>query len=245
MFPQKHACDFLGSPVTTCKSKKLSRTACMDLIQGRLQTAKRSSRNVTRGADTSDRGISRRQNHQNVANLCKILFILIALQSRPCKKTLCLHSVQQSIFLDTRMIRLTWKNMITSPFPFLPSSPGIQSCTLMSLLQKNHAVLLKCLWKRTCAVNKTLDFFHQPSTLQSQTDIFNFRLLLYTVEVTATQNLKFKSIQHPWKPPIECKPLIDTSYHIQQRLELKYFHFAQFLLNAHQAAHRPRKSENW
>ena len=33
------------------------------------------------------------------------------------------------------------------------------------------------------------------------------------------------------------KPLINTSYRIQHRLELKYFHFAQFLLNAHRAAH--------
>ena len=43
---------------------------------------------------------------------------------------------------------------------------------------------------------------------------------------------------------LEHKPLIDTSYRILHRLELKYFHFAQFLLNAHRAAHRPRKSEN-
>ena len=35
---------------------------------------------------------------------------------------------------------------------------------------------------------------------------------------------------------LERKPLINTSYCIQHRLELKYFHFAQFLLNAHQAA---------
>ena len=43
---------------------------------------------------------------------------------------------------------------------------------------------------------------------------------------------------------LEHKPLINTSYCIRHRLELKYFHFAQFLLNAHRAAHRPRKSEN-
>ena len=36
---------------------------------------------------------------------------------------------------------------------------------------------------------------------------------------------------------LERKPLIDTSCHIRHRLELKYFHFAQFSLNAHQAAH--------
>ena len=43
---------------------------------------------------------------------------------------------------------------------------------------------------------------------------------------------------------LERKPLIDTSYRIRHRLELNLFHFAQFLLIAHQAAHRPRKSEN-
>ena len=65
-FPKKDECDFLGSPVTIYKSKKMSQTDCIDLIQGQWQTTKRLSRNVTRGADTSDCGISRRQNHQNV-----------------------------------------------------------------------------------------------------------------------------------------------------------------------------------
>ena len=40
------------------------------------------------------------------------------------------------------------------------------------------------------------------------------------------------------------KPLINTPYRILHRLELKYFHFAQFLLNAHGAAHQPPNSEN-
>ena len=44
---------------------------------------------------------------------------------------------------------------------------------------------------------------------------------------------------------LERKPLINTSYHIRHRLELKYFHLAQFFLYAHRAAHPPRKSENW
>ena len=44
---------------------------------------------------------------------------------------------------------------------------------------------------------------------------------------------------------LERKPLINTSYCILHRLGLKYFHYAQFLLNAHQTAHWPRKSENW
>ena len=43
---------------------------------------------------------------------------------------------------------------------------------------------------------------------------------------------------------IDRKPLIDTSYRIRHRLELKYFQLAQFLLNASRAAHQPRKSEN-
>ena len=42
---------------------------------------------------------------------------------------------------------------------------------------------------------------------------------------------------------LEHKPLIDTSDSIQHRLELKYFHLAQFLLIAHQAAHQPQKHE--
>ena len=41
-----------------------------------------------------------------------------------------------------------------------------------------------------------------------------------------------------------AKPLIDKSYRIRHRWELPYFHFSQVLLNAHLAAHRPRKSEN-
>ena len=43
---------------------------------------------------------------------------------------------------------------------------------------------------------------------------------------------------------LQGRALIDTSCSIRHRLELKYFHLAQFLLNAHQAAHRPRNSEN-
>ena len=43
---------------------------------------------------------------------------------------------------------------------------------------------------------------------------------------------------------LERKPLINTSYGIRHGLELKYFHFAQFLLVAHWAAYWPRKSEN-
>ena len=44
---------------------------------------------------------------------------------------------------------------------------------------------------------------------------------------------------------LERKPMIDKSYCILHRLELKYFHLAHFLLNAQRAAHLPRKSENW
>ena len=38
---------------------------------------------------------------------------------------------------------------------------------------------------------------------------------------------------------LDCKPFINAYYHIQHRLELKYF------LHAGQEAHRPQKSENW
>ena len=39
---------------------------------------------------------------------------------------------------------------------------------------------------------------------------------------------------------LNCKPVIDICYRILHRLELKYFHYAQFLLNARRAAHQPR-----
>ena len=76
---------------------------------------------------------------------------------------------------------------------------------------------------------------------------------VYHSSYLATCN-KFFSIQdcHTWTFQVEYQgqteflntslhliALIFTSYCIQHRLELKYFHFAQFLLNAHQAAHLP------
>ena len=46
---------------------------------------------------------------------------------------------------------------------------------------------------------------------------------------------------------LDSKPFIDTCYLIEHRLELKYFHFAQFILNPHRAAHRRKVSfcEDW
>ena len=44
--------------------------------------------------------------------------------------------------------------------------------------------------------------------------------------------------QTPNSNILERKPLIDTPYCFQHRLDLKYFHFTQFLLNARRAAHR-------
>ena len=44
---------------------------------------------------------------------------------------------------------------------------------------------------------------------------------------------------------LDSKPFIDTCCHIGYRLELKYLHFVQFLLNAHWAADWPHKSEKW
>ena len=43
---------------------------------------------------------------------------------------------------------------------------------------------------------------------------------------------------------LDRKSFICISSSIGHRLELKYFHFAQFLLNPHRAAHLPQKSEN-
>ena len=44
---------------------------------------------------------------------------------------------------------------------------------------------------------------------------------------------------------LDSKPAIDRSFHIGHGLELNGFHFAQFLLNARQAAYQPRQNENW
>ena len=44
---------------------------------------------------------------------------------------------------------------------------------------------------------------------------------------------------------LKRKPSINTSHCNQHLLELKYFHLTQFLLNPHQAAQQPWKSENW
>ena len=43
----------------------------------------------------------------------------------------------------------------------------------------------------------------------------------------------------------DCKLFINTWYRVGYRLELNFFLFAQFLLAAHQAGHRPQKRENW
>ena len=64
--------------------------------------------------------------------------------------------------------------------------------------------------------------------LPPATDFFciqDFRSLIVQVEYQGqTRNTRI----------LERKPLIKTSYCIQHRLELKYFHFTQFLLNAAQ-----------
>ena len=44
---------------------------------------------------------------------------------------------------------------------------------------------------------------------------------------------------------LERKPMIDTSYRIRHRLELKYFHFAQFLLNWQCSWSSLSTSEKW
>ena len=65
-------------------------------------------------------------------------------------------------------------------------------------------------WETHCAVNRTLDFFHPSSILQSQQDIYNFPHLLYTAEVTATQSQKFKLISHLQKPHVDDMQTIQS-----------------------------------
>ena len=69
---------------------------------------------------TSDHGVYRRLNHQNLVNSKKISCIMIALKSKQWYKTLCLPSAQQSIILDERIIRLAWKNHDYPSFSLLP-----------------------------------------------------------------------------------------------------------------------------
>ena len=52
-----------------------------------------------------------------------------------------------------------------------------------------------------------------------------------------------KQYQNTWKQTYDQYILI-WSYNIQHRLELKFFHFAQFLLNAHRAKHLLRKLDD-
>ena len=57
----------------------------------------------------------------------------------------------------------------------------------MTLLQKIHEFFSRAFENTLVLWTELLDLFHLSSPLQSQTDIFNFRVLLYTVEVKATQ----------------------------------------------------------
>ena len=168
-------------------------------MQGQWQTAKRLSRNVTRWADISDRGISRRQNHQNVVNLKKTLFILIALKSRQLpdngsKTFVCLqYNNQWSIVLDARMTTLTWKNhdYLSFSLSFLESKHSVvynhvNKCLFYKRFMQ-FWVLLKSLWISTCAVNRTLHYFHLSSTLQS-------RPLLYKTSAETTYYLCAKAV---------------------------------------------------
>ena len=63
-----------------------------------------------------------------------------------------------------------------------------------------------------------------------------YTIILDSKPVTDTGQTRYTII-------LDSKPVTDTCNLIGHGLELK--DLAQFLLNAHRAAHRPQKSENW
>ena len=69
--------------------------------------------------------------------------------------------------------------------------------------------------------------------LQPATDFFVVQDCRYWIVLVQYQGKKRNT------RILERKPLTNTSYQIQHRLELKYFHFAQCLVNTHRAAHQP------
>ena len=71
--------------------------------------------------------------------------------------------------------------------------------------------------------------------------IFSIKLWIAQVEYQGIQG------QTRYAGILDCRPFIITCYHIGHKLELKYFLFTQFLLNAHDraTAHQSRKCENW
>ena len=56
----------------------------------------------------------------------------------------------------------------------------------------------------------------------------NFNLKLNWFFCIQNCNSWIFQVEYQGQRILECKPLIDTSYSIWHRLELKYFHFAQF-----------------
>ena len=105
------------------------------------------------------------------------------------KSSTCLQHNNQS-FLTPELSgwheKLT--SMITSPFPFLPSSLSIQFFTivLINVFSTEHSCSSSqepyyCLRKSTCALNRTFEFFYLSLIWQRQTGIFNFWYLLYSV----------------------------------------------------------------
>ena len=104
------------------------------------------------------------------------------------------------------------------PNLLLPTKTS-QPLVCVSLLKKlvnDLSYYFKCLAICICILHAGLLIFDSSGWISRQCKQFNTRIL-------------------------ECKPLIDTPYCILHRLELKYFHFAQFLLIVHRAAHQFQK----
>ena len=122
--------------------------------------------------------------------------------------------------------------------PMLPDS-------LQHTLTTKPLVCINCLKKR---VYKFWYFAtcNQLFCIQDcNTRIFQVEYQGQTRKTRILEHTPFIHISHDIQHRLELKYLHFDIWHRLDSLELKYLHFAQFLLNAHWAAHQPRKSENW
>ena len=77
-----------------------------------------------------------------------------------------------------------------------------------------------------------------PRNLEPIFCVQDFHSRVARVETTVIWTVRSKQVeswsQARYNSILDHKPFIDTRYRIGHRLELKYFHFAQFLLNEHE-----------
>ena len=122
-------------------------------------------------------------------------FILIASNCKQWKKTLCLPSVQQSIILDARIIRLRWKSRDYLSFS-LSSIEHTHSFVYTSV--NKYLFCKKFMYFFSRALEKALVKLaeHLTSSIRLQLRkvcLFYSRHLLYTIEVTGSQRLKARN----------------------------------------------------